>query len=138
MSKDTGHNAFTAAYREFGNPVQDFSSKSGKQHLLEEEKRLPEAAHQVVQVASLISQNTSVAMPVSDHPAMAAAENANIPGAETNNSSLLVLYGTETGHSQEVAEEITDCAERLRIQTCLEQMNDVSLVSKEKCLPRTQ
>lgn len=77
-------------------------------------------------------------MPASDHPAMAMAETANIPGAEINNSSLLVLYGTETGHSQEVAEEITDCAERLRIQTCLEQMNDVSLVSKEKRLPRTQ
>ncbi|PSR80632.1 hypothetical protein BD289DRAFT_373696 [Coniella lustricola] len=58
---------------------------------------------------------------------MDAAEGANSPEKELNHGSLLVLYGTETGHSQEIAEEISDCAERLRIPICLEQMNDVSL-----------
>lgn len=43
--------------------------------------------------------------------------------------SLLVLYGTETGHSQEIAEEIGEVAERMRFRTAVEQMNDVSLVS---------
>lgn len=43
--------------------------------------------------------------------------------------SLLILYGTETGHSQEIAEEIGDAAERLRFRTTIGQMNDVSLVS---------
>lgn len=48
--------------------------------------------------------------------------------------SLLVMYGTETGHSQEIAEEIGEAAERLRFQTSVEPMNDVSLVSNnERC-----
>lgn len=51
-------------------------------------------------------------------------------GKELRDRSLLVLYGTETGHSQEIAQEIGDAAERLRFRTTVEQMNDVSLVSK--------
>lgn len=43
--------------------------------------------------------------------------------------SLLVLYGTETGNSQEIAQEIGRAAERLRFQTDIEEMNDVPLVS---------
>lgn len=49
-------------------------------------------------------------------------------GKEVEDRSLLVLYGTETGHSQEIAHEIADTAERLRFRTTVEQMNDVSLV----------
>lgn len=45
------------------------------------------------------------------------------------NRSLLVLYGTETGNSQEIAQEIGRAAERLRFQTDIEEMNDVPLVS---------
>lgn len=48
---------------------------------------------------------------------------------ELEGRSLLVLYGTETGHSKEIAEEIVEAAERLRFRTSIKQMNDVSLVS---------
>lgn len=62
---------------------------------------------------------------------MEAAERASEEsGKEVGDRSLLVLYGTETGHSQEIAQEIGDAAERLRFRTTVEQMNDVSLVSK--------
>lgn len=50
-------------------------------------------------------------------------------GQELKERSLLVLYGTETGHSKEIAEEIVEAAERLRFKTSIEQMNNVSLVS---------
>lgn len=50
-------------------------------------------------------------------------------GRGMENRSLLVLYGSETGHSQEIAEEIGETAERLRFQTSVEPMDDVSLVS---------
>lgn len=42
---------------------------------------------------------------------------------------MLVLYGTETGKSQEIAQEIGRAAEGLRFQTQVEEMNDVPLVS---------
>jgi sulfite reductase alpha subunit-like flavoprotein len=45
------------------------------------------------------------------------------------NRSLLVLYGTETGKSQEMAQEIGRAAEGLRFQTQVEEMDDVPLVS---------
>lgn len=50
-------------------------------------------------------------------------------GDGLGNRSLLVLYGTEGGHSQEIAQEIGQAAERLRFQTDIEEMNDVPLVS---------
>lgn len=53
-------------------------------------------------------------------------------GKEVEDRSLLVLYGTETGHSREIAQEIGDAAERLRFRTMVEQMNDVSLVRKNR------
>lgn len=53
-------------------------------------------------------------------------------GGGFEDRSLLVIYGTETGHSQEIAEEIGDAAARLRFRTTIEQMNDVSLVSNSK------
>ncbi|KUI68704.1 NADPH-dependent diflavin oxidoreductase 1 [Cytospora mali] len=48
-------------------------------------------------------------------------------GETLGNRSLLVLYGTETGNSQEIAQEIGRAAERLRFQTDIEEMNDVPL-----------
>lgn len=63
---------------------------------------------------------------------MEAAESTGQPnGQELVDRSLLILYGTESGHSQEIAQEISDGAERLRFRTTVEQMNDVSLVSKK-------
>lgn len=56
-------------------------------------------------------------------------QTAQPSGQELEGRSLLVLYGTETGHSKEIAEEIVEAAERLRFRTSIEQMNDVSLVS---------
>lgn len=50
-------------------------------------------------------------------------------GQELQGRSLLVLYGTETGRSKEIAEEIIETAERLRFRASIEQMNDASLVS---------
>lgn len=50
-------------------------------------------------------------------------------GKLAENRTLLVLYGTETGKSQEIAHEIGRVAEGLRFQTQVEEMNDVPLVS---------
>lgn len=61
---------------------------------------------------------------------MEAEERAGGRGGEVaENRSLLVLYGTETGKSQEIAQEIGRAAEGLRFQTQVEEMNDVPLVS---------
>lgn len=48
---------------------------------------------------------------------------------ELAHRSMLILYGTETGHSQEIAEELADMALRLRFELSLEEMNGVDLVS---------
>lgn len=56
-------------------------------------------------------------------------------GDGLENRSLLVLYGTETGNSQEIAQEIGRAAERLRFQTEIEEMNDVPLVSQTASFP---
>lgn len=61
---------------------------------------------------------------------MEAEERTDGAGEEViENRSLLVLYGTETGKSQEIAQEIGRAAEGLRFQTQVEEMNDVPLVS---------
>lgn len=49
--------------------------------------------------------------------------------------SLLVLYASETGKSQEVAEEIGDVAERMRFPTMVAPMNAASLVWPISVLP---
>lgn len=46
------------------------------------------------------------------------------------NRSMLILYGSETGHSEEIAREIGETAERLWFETAVEEMNEVSLVSQ--------
>jgi sulfite reductase alpha subunit-like flavoprotein len=50
-------------------------------------------------------------------------EVADLPGR-----SMLVLYGSETGNSQDVAEELGRMAQRLHFKTKVEEMNTVSLV----------
>lgn len=61
---------------------------------------------------------------------MEAEERTNGTTTEVaGNRSLLVLYGTETGKSQEMAQEIGRAAEGLRFQTQVEEMNNVPLVS---------
>lgn len=42
---------------------------------------------------------------------------------------LLIAYGSETGNSQDAAETLGRVAERLRFQTYLCEMNDVTFVS---------
>jgi flavodoxin len=41
---------------------------------------------------------------------------------------MLVLYGSETGNSEEAAGDIERIARRLHFQTLLEEMNNVELV----------
>jgi len=43
--------------------------------------------------------------------------------------SVLVLYGSETGNSQDIAEEVGRLCQRLHFSTAVEEMNDVKLVS---------
>lgn len=50
-------------------------------------------------------------------------EVADLPGR-----SVLVLYGSETGNSQDVAEELGKMAQRLHFKTKVEEMNSLSLV----------
>lgn len=42
--------------------------------------------------------------------------------------TLLILYGSETGNSQDVAEELGRCGQRLRFQTTVEEMNSIEIV----------
>lgn len=41
---------------------------------------------------------------------------------------MLILYGSETGNSEESASDVERMARRLHFQTLLEEMNDVQLV----------
>lgn len=41
---------------------------------------------------------------------------------------ILILYGSETGNSEESANDLERMARRLHFQTLLEEMNDVKLV----------
>jgi len=45
-----------------------------------------------------------------------------------NNRSILILYGTETGNAQDIAEDLDQCAQRLRFNTKIEEMNNAQLV----------
>lgn len=69
---------------------------------------------------------------------MEAEERTDGTGKEAaEDRSMLVLYGTETGKSQEIAQEIGRAAEGLRFQTQVEEMNDVPLVSSTTPHPTT-
>lgn len=60
---------------------------------------------------------------------------ANVTGpeparvAELPGRSMLILYGSETGNSQDIAEEIGRNAQRLHFKTKVDEMNGVQLVS---------
>jgi sulfite reductase alpha subunit-like flavoprotein len=64
---------------------------------------------------------------------MACAQNTVGPDAEpldeSNDRRMLILYGSETGNSQDSAEDIERLAERLHFKTWLCEMNEVDLVS---------
>ncbi|GKT85348.1 NADPH-dependent FMN/FAD containing oxidoreductase [Colletotrichum tofieldiae] len=49
---------------------------------------------------------------------------ADLPGR-----SMLILYGSETGNSQDIAEEIGRDAQRLHFRTRVDEMNGAQLVS---------
>ncbi len=42
---------------------------------------------------------------------------------------MAILYGTETGNSEDIAHELGEMAERLHFQTTVDEMNGFSLVS---------
>src|SRR3954468_6406654 len=48
-------------------------------------------------------------------------------GQSQDDRSVLILYGTETGTSQDIAEEIGRCLERLHFQTDVTGLDNVSL-----------
>lgn len=47
-----------------------------------------------------------------------------------NDRSAIVLYGSETGNAQEVAEELGRLAERLHFSTHVAELNEVKAVCK--------
>ena len=42
--------------------------------------------------------------------------------------TMIILYGSETGNSEDIAEELGSIAERLRFQTRVDEMDNVKLV----------
>lgn len=42
--------------------------------------------------------------------------------------SVAILYGTETGNSEDIAYDLGDMAERLHFQTTVDEMNSFTLV----------
>jgi len=53
------------------------------------------------------------------------------PGALFHGRSALILYGSETGNAQDVAEELGRICERLRFETQVAELNDIDLVCKD-------
>lgn len=51
------------------------------------------------------------------------AQRLVIPGRR-----MAILYGTETGNSEDIAHELGDMAERLHFQTTVDEMNSFNLV----------
>ena len=49
--------------------------------------------------------------------------------AALESRSILILYGTETGNSQEIAEHLSRMCLRLRFDTAVDELDDVKLVS---------
>lgn len=59
------------------------------------------------------------------------AQRDNLDAADALTArSALVLYGSETGNAQDVAEEIGRLAERLRFHTRVVELNAIGLVSE--------
>lgn len=63
---------------------------------------------------------------------MASAEGqepaGSAPAEELPSRSILVLYGSETGNSQEIAEDLDRIAQRMRFESRAAEMNSVQLV----------
>jgi sulfite reductase alpha subunit-like flavoprotein len=57
------------------------------------------------------------------------AENVN---GQRHDRSALILYGSETGNSQEVAEELGRVAERLHFMTRVTEMDSIELVCQSR------
>lgn len=55
---------------------------------------------------------------------MAELENA------THGRTALILYGSETGNAQDIAEELGRLCERLRFQTQVAELNAINLVCR--------
>lgn len=53
---------------------------------------------------------------------------ANNVNGQRHDRSALILYGSETGNSQDVAEELGRVAERLHFKTWVTEMDAVELV----------
>lgn len=62
-----------------------------------------------------------------------------LPGkmAAAQPRTVLVLYGSETGNAQELAEELGRSCQRLHFQSTVEEMNAVTLVRPSATLPQT-
>jgi len=56
---------------------------------------------------------------------------AGIPNESESppNRTILILYGSETGNSQEIAEDLDKCVQRLHFESRLAEMDSVQLVS---------
>lgn len=50
------------------------------------------------------------------------------PTGERNGRTALILYGSETGNAQDVAEELGRICERLRFDVQVSEMNDEDIV----------
>ena len=51
-------------------------------------------------------------------------------GGQRHDRSALILYGSETGNSQDAAEELGRIAERLHFATRVTEMDDVDIVRR--------
>ena len=50
--------------------------------------------------------------------------------------NALILYGSETGNAQDIAQELAELCERLHFTTFLNSLNNVKVVcSAQPCLP---
>ena len=59
--------------------------------------------------------------------ALATSEAAHVI-QDIDNRSLLILYGSETGNSQDAADDLERVGQRLHFKTHVSEMDDVSLV----------
>jgi flavodoxin len=53
----------------------------------------------------------------------------------TPGRDVVILYGTETGNSEEIAHEVGEMTERLHFQTVVDEMNSFSLVCSVNVKP---
>lgn len=86
-------------------------------------------ADSISPTATMIDTNTSfAALAVTDQP-----PTSNTIQDELQERSLLILYASETGNSQDIAEELGRMARRLHFHTDVEEMNDVTTNMVSRC-----